>query len=470
MMDTRAHWQFRGARRRLPVTIGTLALAVMLTASREAALAEDYSPPAILQWFEASYNTMENRAPDMFLAGYGAAYTPPPGRADISNFSVGYDVYDRFDLGKPGNPTLYGTEAGLKQFANVLHRFDGRLQIDAVLNHNGYSENDYADRNNPNSQYYLFRQAGGYPGFTLENPDGGTDPAGIPNTFGDFHDPAWGGDYLNGQLSGLLDIGHPVNLGDNFQLIRHPVTAGDSQNIPAGVTSWSGRLANVPDPNNKRFYPDRDGPSVTYYNPSTGQNETIYSFNPADPMAGDATAENATGMLRRYLQWMVQVIGADGFRLDAAKHMEHYALRQFDAAVYRSNPRLLLNGSIDNVFMYGEVVPGTGQQPGQSDQDFLYGYIRKDINPGTPNTIGGNRDVIDFPLRGALTPTLRADDVVNHHTWRENDWRSVVNSSMDFRDDGLHNGSAGVAIVSNHDGGGRRDEQRRLCVPSHAAG
>ena len=188
-------------------------------------------------------------------------------------------------------------------------------------------------------------------------------------------------------MSDLLDIGHPVQLGDNFQLIRHPVVAGNPQNIPAGVTPWSGRLANVPDPNNKRFYPDRDGPSDTYYNPSTGQNETIYSFNLADPMTGDATAENATGLLRRYLQWMVQVIGVDGFRLDAAKHMEHYALRQFDAAVYRSNPRWLLDGSVDNVFMYGEVVPGDGQPQGISDQDFLYGYIRKTINPNDPNTI-----------------------------------------------------------------------------------
>src|SRR5690349_19994156 len=187
------------------------------------ARAEDVSQPAILQWFEATYDTMENRSADMFLAGYGRAYTPPPGRADQGNLSVGYDVYDRFDLGKAGNATLYGTESGLKQFANVLHRFDGRLDIDAVLNHNAYSDNDYADRNNPSSQYYQFRQAGGYPGFTLENPDGGTDPAGVPGTFGDFHDPAYVSDYLNGQLSRLLDIDHSTN----WQLIRQPVAAGN---------------------------------------------------------------------------------------------------------------------------------------------------------------------------------------------------------------------------------------------------
>ena len=333
-------------------------------------------------------------------------------------------------LGRPGLPTLYGTETGLKQFASTLHRFDGRLQIDAVYNHNAYSDDDYANRNNPSSQYYQFRQAGGYPGFTLENPDGGTDPAGVPGTFGDFHDPAFGGDYLNGQLSGLLDIGHPVQLADGHQLIRHPVAAGNPQNIPAGVTAWAGRLANVPDAANARFYPDRDGPSVTYFDPSTGQNETIYSFNSGEPHGGRCHC----GECHRAHATEHAVDGASDrrgwFSVGCREAHGALRLRHMDAAVYRSNPRLLLDGSVDHVFMYGEVVPGDGQPPGQSQQDFLYSYIRKDINPGTPNTIGGNRDVIDFPLRGELSGNLQNSGVGNN-------WNNVVNSSMDVRDDGL---------------------------------
>jgi glycosidase len=414
------------------------AVVAALVAQGPRAAAEDTSAPAILQWFEATYDTMERRSADMFLAGYGAVWTPPPGRADISNYSVGYDVYDRFDLGGPGDATLYGTETGLKQLANVLHRFNGRLHIDAVLNHNAYSENNYV-----NPQFTTFLQAGGYPGFALQNPDGGTDPAGVPGTFGDFHNPAFGSDYLNGQLAELLDIDH----GTNHQLIRQPVAAGNSQNIPAGATAWVGRLANVPDAANARFYPDTNLPGVTYFDPATSQNVTVYPYNTANPLAGDAVAENATGLLRRYLQWMVQEIGVDAFRLDAAKHMEHYALQQFDAAVYRSNPRLRLDGSVEHVFMYGEVVPGDGQAPGQSVQDFLYGYIRKDINPAQPNTIGGNRDVLDFALRQTLNDNLSSNGL-------QNDWRNLVNSGMDVRDDGYHNGSAGVTFVSNHDGGG----------------
>ena len=85
------------------------------------ALAVDESPPAILQWFESSLQRRSRTAAaDVFMAGYGAVWTPPPGRADLGNFSVGYDVYDRFDLGTAGNPTLYGTETGIKTLANAV--------------------------------------------------------------------------------------------------------------------------------------------------------------------------------------------------------------------------------------------------------------------------------------------------------------------------------------------------------------
>ena len=248
--------------------IAAVAVVASVLASAARLRAEDVSQPAILQWFEATYSTMENRAPDMFLAGYGTAYTPPPGRADTSNSSVGYDVYDRFDLGKPGNPTLYGTEAGLKQFANVLHRFDGRLDIDAVLNHNAL----FGQRLRESAVHFI--SAGGrLSGIRAAE-------SGRRHRSGRCAGYVWrlsrsehGRDYLNGQLSGLIDIDHATN----WQLIRQPVAAGNPQNIPAGVTPWVGRLANVPDPNNARFYPDQNLPGVTYYNPSTGQNETALS-------------------------------------------------------------------------------------------------------------------------------------------------------------------------------------------------
>src|SRR5579859_455500 len=115
------------------------------------------SAPVILQYFEGSDKTIEKRAADLFNAGYGGIYLPPPGRADSGNQSVGYDVYNRFDLGSPGDPTLYGTETGLKSLVNAVHQAGASAYIDLVWNHDGFS-----DQNTPG-----FAASGGYPGFLL---------------------------------------------------------------------------------------------------------------------------------------------------------------------------------------------------------------------------------------------------------------------------------------------------------------
>src|SRR5688500_7582193 len=90
------------------------------------ASAQNISQPAILQWFDGSYKTMEYRMADYFMAGYGGLWTPPPGRADSGNGSVGYDVYDRFDLGSAGKSTQYGTETGLKNMIKEIHKVGGK--------------------------------------------------------------------------------------------------------------------------------------------------------------------------------------------------------------------------------------------------------------------------------------------------------------------------------------------------------
>src|SRR6476660_9447499 len=88
------------------------------------ARATDVSPPVVLQWFESSWKTMERRQPDLFMAGYGAIWTPPPGRAlyDDQGGGIGYNLYDRFDLGKANDPTLYGTETGYRALIAANHR------------------------------------------------------------------------------------------------------------------------------------------------------------------------------------------------------------------------------------------------------------------------------------------------------------------------------------------------------------
>jgi hypothetical protein len=374
--------------------------------------AVDVSPPPILQWFESSHRTVEQRIADVFLAGYGFVWLPPTSRADQGGFSVGYDPYDRFDLGRPEQPTLYGTEEGLTTLARMLHRAGLGLHVDFIINHNGFS----------NLGTPGFAKAGGYPGFalTLSN-----------DVDGDFHSAFAGGIEFE-RLAGLIDIAHEKN----HQFIRSPVQA-DPRNLPEGTTPSFGRLANVPDPANRRFYPDIGHQTILLFDPRTGeQNIAVHAFNLENPAAGDPVPENATGYLMRNAQWLVQVIGVDGLRIDAAKHVPGFVLDFLDRAVYRANRRPRLDGSQDHVFTYSEVF--------DANPAILLPHVKKTINPADPGRIGGNRDTLDFKLYFALKDNLEQTSVPGA-------WQRIKDAALDVADDGLHNGSAGVSFTQNHD-------------------
>jgi glycosidase len=381
----------------------------------------DVSAPPILQYDESSFATIEKRVADIFNAGYGVIFTPPPGRADSGNQSVGYDVYNRFDLGSPGNPTLYGTEEGLKTLVAALHQAGTSYYSDLVWNHDGFS-----DLNTPG-----FAASGGYPGFALSLTSS-TNYAGYNDAFGDFHDYS-DGSTTGMRLAGLIDIAQEKN----YQFIRNPVAA-NPMDIPAGTTPSNGRLANVPDPKNARFYPDQGQPPRVENDPALGfTNVPIYNINNTNPLNGTPVLENATGYLMRYTQWMVQTIGVDGFRLDAAKNMPSWVMNYYDLATYNASNRTLLNGQTEPIFGFSEVFDGNGS--------LLQQYYLKNINPSQPNTVGGNRDVLDFPLYFALDNNLTNNGI-------QNNWNNVINASVDAADDGFaNNGSEGVSFVSSAD-------------------
>ena len=387
--------------------------AVLLTTRPVTSAPVDVSPPAILQWFESTYGTIEERVADLFVAGYGFVWLPPPFRADQGDQSVGYDVYDRFDLGRPGRPTLYGTEDGLKALARTVHRAGISLQVDYVINHAGFS-----DMRTPG-----FVAAGGYPGLAVT----------LPNDIdGDFHSAFAGGEE-QGRLGGLIDIAHEKN----HQFIRNPVAPADRRNIPAGRTPAFGRLANVPTPDNRRFYPDIGHNTIRLFDPVTNErNIPVHAFNLADPMAGDPVLENATGYLMRNAQWLIQVIGVDGLRFDASKHVQGFVLDFLDRAIYRQNPRRLLDGSQNQVWAYSEVF--------DANPAILLPHVKKTINPADPGRIGGNRDTLDFKLYFALKDNLEQRGTPGA-------WQRIKDAALDMSDDRLHNGSAGVTFTHNHD-------------------
>lgn len=373
----------------------------------------DVSQPVVLQYFESTYQNIEHRMPDLFAAGYGQVYTPPPGRADSGNQSVGYDVYDRFDLGSASNPTLYGTELGLKTVVKQAQRAGLRYGVDLVWNHNGFSDFNSGSGN--------FVKAGGYPGFVMT---GGGDG------WGDFHNPSLpSSDVENFRLSGLLDIAQEKN----NVYIRNPI-GPNAQNLPAGTMSWSGRQANVPNAANVRFYPSASN-SLTVTDPATGSNAPIYNFDTVNPNNGTVAAENALGYLMRNTRWLVQSAGVDFFRLDATKNMPSWVLNYYDRAVFKASTRTYLNGAQMPVWGFGEAYDGS--------PSVLQPRIRQDLNMNS-NTVGGNRDTKDFPFFFAVRDNLG-------NSASGNNWNNIVNQSIDTNDDGLFNGSQGVKFISSAD-------------------
>lgn len=363
------------------------------------------------------------------MAGYGAVWLPPvgrgyvpPGQANQNSTSAGYDVFDRFNLGTPQAQTAYGTEDYFRAVVGELHQADVLVYIDAVLNHNSSRQTSAA-----------FQTEGGYPGFWMApaNPPVNKTPT---SAWGDFHAGVAGGylqsenplgpryDLYNGDLVALIDI-------DQFThhyFIRHPVDASNPQNIPGGT------YFNRPNPANRRFYPDAALPQKVFTNPAIrgkpAEQHFIHPFNTVDPMQGDPTIEDVGDLLQRYIQWMLDELKVDGFRMDAIKHVPSiFWDRDYDAAVFER--RRTPDGRFVTPFTFGESVEGNS---------FTYNnFIRKDGF--------GNRDCLDLNGAGQLRDISNAGGFGS--------WLNVLQAHLDNADDSDNNGSIGVNHVFSHDNG-----------------
>lgn len=396
-----------------------LVLGAVLTLAAPAGAQQDLT---VLQWFEARWGDLERRAPDFFAAGYDAVWLPPASKAWAAG-SAGYDVFDRFDLGRPGAETLYGTEAELRAMVRELQLSGARVYLDLIMNHNSGRQTSAA-----------FQAAGGYPGFWMAP---STPPVNKTPTsnWGDFHAGNASGylqshnpgganyDLLRGDLVALIDIAQE----SDHHFIRHPVQAGHPQNLPAGT------VYNLPDAASRRFYPDLQLTPLVFVNPGTARNPgaipfTIHPFNTGDPLQGDAVADNATGLLMRHTQWMLDEVGVDGFRLDAVKHVPSWFWDRFwDSAVHRRWKTA--GGTVATPLSFGESV---------ESNFFTYtNYVRKDAF--------ANRDALDLNGAGQLRDLVGASGFGS--------WANVLSAHLDNEDDGMNNGSLGVNHVFSHDNG-----------------
>ena len=61
---------------------------------------------AMLQYFNTDWREITARIPELAEAGYDSLWVPPPTKGS-GGLSVGYDLFDRFDLGR-GQDALAG--------------------------------------------------------------------------------------------------------------------------------------------------------------------------------------------------------------------------------------------------------------------------------------------------------------------------------------------------------------------------
>lgn len=238
----------------------------------------------MLQWFETDWDEMYQKLPRVAEIGYDSLWIPPPTKGPVGTSvkwaNVGYNLYDRFDIGDvPQRGTLetrYGTRGSLRAMVDNAHQLGIKIIPDIVMNHNG---------NGPD-----FRE---YPGMTA------TDfhvqyESGYVNTLNYkraprmdqwYHGEGYGGTMWQ-DLANLIDIrteDHPLN-PDPKRFTGPKTIEGKSFNFVDG-TSYLRHVGQYD------LYP--------------------YAY----------TNENAAEMLYRWIVWLGDAMDYDGLRLDAGKHV-----------------------------------------------------------------------------------------------------------------------------------------------------
>ncbi len=321
----------------------------------------------ILQYFNTSWNELADRMPELAEAGYTALWLPPPFKAG-NQYSVGFDTFDRFDIGTinqmGGVQTRYGTGDDLKNMMLIAHRFGIRVYFDNVMAHNGGPIPGY-DENSPITAQ---------PGFVPEDFHLMTQPDGTFRKMPEW--PNWGDEWqvLHRNPFGI-DIAQEVPVNESF---------GPSEG--AQFPKWSG----LRHPGHPEWYLDTDLPIATNYEgqavytfankepyqdvgygPShtgagngkfdwddtngNGQHDvdetsepfTDTGLDPDNPSHDNAqwgygngkydmgnlnASEDVNSMLFRAVRWFLDQSKCDGFRLDAVKHVPNYFFGKMDGA------------------------------------------------------------------------------------------------------------------------------------------
>lgn len=305
---------------RRPLTLVVFAAALLAAGSRPA------KGEAMLELFNTSWTQMTAKMPEIAEAGYDSLWVPNPAKGESGSYSVGYDLFDPFDLGNKNQKgtvaTHYGTEAELLQMVATAHRFGLRVYFDNVMNHRAFAiPGNYGTPTNY------------YPGLIPQ--DFHLQTTGN-NTYANWPSISdWNNQWQvqNQPLGGLIDLAQePGSINDNFG-----PTLGSTITKPVFIRQ----------PNDPEYYMDPSLPAIegSQWHPFNGSN-------------GVPVAEDVGGYLIRAVLWEMDVTKCDGFRLDAVKHVP---------SPFFGDPTATFNGydgaiqaMYDAVHGYGTNVDGNG--------------------------------------------------------------------------------------------------------------
>ena len=266
---------------------------------------------AMIQYFNTSWNEITARIPELAEAGYDSIWVPPPTKAG-GGLSVGYDLFDPFDLGTKDQrgsvSTFYGTQADLINLITTAHRFGIRVYLDNVMNHRGFDVPGY----NASTAIDV------YPGMLPE----------------DFHlQLTQDGFYRNWPgISDYSDQWQVWNLSTSnlVDVAQEPGTTNSNFGLTEGSTFP--KISFVRNPNDPEYYCyDASGNYVGFGGLlNLAPNPLPQGFNTAHDWAvnyiathSSAYTEYVQDYLNRAARWLIDTTKADGLRLDAVKHVRY---------------------------------------------------------------------------------------------------------------------------------------------------
>ena len=309
----------------------------------------------VLQYFNTAWPELTRRIPELAEAGYTALWLPPPFKAG-GGLSVGFDTYDRFDLGSKDQngsiTTLYGTETELLQLVEVAHRFGLRVYFDNVMAHNGgpmssgtpgtlapngFVPEDFHLKRKSETSYENY----GWPEWKDEwqvlnrNPFGQDIAHENPNdSFG------WNEGDNYDKWSGIRHAGHPEYYMDTDLPIQ-VVNGGSTSTVYTfankepfvdantnGVFDWTDSNGNGQHDAGEAS----ESFSDTGIDPSRADRRTAaWGYGNGRYDMGNPVAEDVNSLLFRAIRWFTDKASVDGYRLDAVKHVPSYFFGKMDS-------------------------------------------------------------------------------------------------------------------------------------------